>query len=109
MVLYRAVILDFYDFQASSEYRFEVHYQEHEVVRETPAFYIIKINGKERRVGKKSINQFAATTKEKAFKDLRFRNRFQIRILQSSLKNAEAVREFLKLTTNSNGYDIKPE
>ena len=109
MVLYRAVILDFGEFDLSSVVRFEVHYQEHEVVRETPAFYIIKINGKERRVGKKSINQFAATTKQKAFKDLQFRNRFQIRILKSSLKNAEAVQEFLNSTTNSNGYNIKPE
>ena len=52
MKLYRAIVNNTHDHY--DDPGFALYYQEHEVIRETPAFYIIKINGKEKRIGKKS-------------------------------------------------------
>jgi hypothetical protein len=86
--LYRAVVIDFGD-------SLVLHYQKHVVVRETAAFYVVMINRKERRVGKHSRSQFAATTKEKALMDAFHRNIRHRTILKSRMTFADRAANFL--------------
>jgi hypothetical protein len=95
MVLYRAIVEnhgDDEDFLKSTLY---IWYQEFEVIRETLHFYIIKVNGKERKVGKKSKSQFASSSKEKALMDAFYRNKRHRSILNARLAYAKKVRDFL--------------
>ena len=99
MKLYRAIVNNTHDHY--DDPGFALYYQEHEVIRETPAFYIIKINGKEKRIGKKSKSQFAAPTKEKALMDAFYRNLRHRSILNSRMEYAKKVRDFIKEQINT--------
>ena len=94
MKLYRAIV----EKNHISEiiYELSLDYKQFEVIRETHYFYIIKVNGKEKRIGKKSKAQFAATTKEKALMDAWHRNRFYRSILSAKTKHANMVKDFIK-------------
>ena len=96
MLLYRSVVIDNYDFDFWESTDFKIHYSEHLVIRETLEFYVVKINGKERRIGKYSRRQFATTTKEKALMDAWHRNATHKGILRARLEYAERVGNFLK-------------
>ncbi|QQV91480.1 hypothetical protein M1M25_gp047 [Tenacibaculum phage Gundel_1] len=47
--------------------------EEHTVVRETPKTYLIRLNGKEKRISKTAKNTFAYKTKEKALNNYKKR------------------------------------
>ena len=96
MLLYRAVVIDNYDFDFTDTPDFKIHYQEHLVIRETFKFYVVRINCKERRIGKYSKRQFAVTTKEKALMDAWHRNATHKGILRAKLEQAERVGKFIK-------------
>ena len=94
MKLYRATVENICEhFDDPSFY---ILYKEFEVIRETPAFYIIKVNGKERKVGKKSKAQFAAATKEKSLIDAWHINRRYGSILNAKVEYAKKVNRFIK-------------
>ena len=93
MKLYRAQIVNYGDPYGYLD--LSIHIIEYDVIRQTDYFYIIKVNNKEKRVGKNSIKSYAAPTKEKSLNDLILRNYMQIAILKSKLIYAEKVKEFL--------------
>jgi len=100
MVLYRATVVNLQNDEDYLKSDIYIHYQDFNVIRETPAFYIIKVNGKERKVGKKSKAPFAATSKEKALMDAFYRNRRHRSILNARIEYAKKVRDFLKENIN---------
>lgn len=93
MILYRAIVENANEhFDDPSLF---VRYQEFQVIRETPAFYIIKVNGKDRKVGKKSKAQFASSSKDKALMNAFYRNKRHRSILNARISYAKKVRDFL--------------
>lgn len=98
MTLYRAIVNNAHEYYDDPS--LHIYYNEYEVIRETPAFYIIKLNNKDRKVGKNSKAPFAASTKEKALMDAWHRNRHHRSILNVRLEYAKKVRDFLKEQIN---------
>jgi len=96
MKLYRAIIENMFDQEDLLSSRINLIYDEFEVIRETTNFYIIKVNGKERKVGKESKAQFAAATKEKSLIDAWHRNRIYRSILKAKVEYAKKVNNFIK-------------
>ena len=96
MILYRASVLNLLNDENYWESEIQLCFETFIVIRETQCFFIIKVKGgKERKIGKKSIKAFAATTKEKALRDAWHRNSTYKGILRAKLKYAERVGKFL--------------
>ena len=96
MKLYRAIVENMMDDEDYLKSEIYLTYKEFEVIRQTECFFVIKINGKEKKIGKFSKNMFATFTKQKALKDAMFRNYRHISILNSRLIYAKKVKEFIK-------------
>ena len=95
MILYRAIVenlCDDEDYLVSTIY---LDYKEFNVIRDTLHFWIIKVNGKEKRIGKNSKAKFANITKEKALIDAWHRNSRHRSILNSKLLYARKVSNFI--------------
>ena len=100
MVLYRAIVENHGDHEDFLRTTLYVQYQEFKVIRETLHFYIIQVNGKDKRIGINSKAQFAASSKEKALMDAFHRNRRHRSILNARIEYAKKVRDFLKENIN---------
>ena len=96
MVLYRATVVNLQNDEDYLKSDIYIHYQEFEVIKETLHFYIIKVNGKNKRIGINSKRQFAAATKEKALMDAFYRIVRHKSILNARIEYAKKVRDFLK-------------
>lgn len=96
MKLYRAIVENLCNDEDYLKSEIYLTYKEFEVIRQTECFFVIKINGKEKKIGKLSRNQFATFTKQKALKDAWYRNRMYRSILDTKIKHAERVRDFIK-------------
>jgi hypothetical protein len=96
MTLYRASVINLCDNEDYLISQIELHLETFNVIRETQCFFIIKVKGKERKIGKKSIRAFAATSKEKALMDAWHRNSTYKGILRAKLHYADRVGKFLK-------------
>ena len=75
MTLYRAIVKNLGDDEDLLLCNLYLDIEQYNIIRESEFFYIIRVKGKERRVGKNSKSQFAATTQEKALSDAYLRNR----------------------------------
>ena len=95
MVLYRAIVENHGDHEDFLRTTLYVQYQEFKVIRETLHFYIIQVNGKDKRIGINSKAQFAASSKEIALMNAWHRNRRHRSILNARLAYAKKVRDFI--------------
>lgn len=96
MKLYRATVLNLCDDEDYLKSTIYLDYSQFYVIRETEHFYVIKLNGKEKRIGKKSKSQFASESKEIALNNAYHRNNRYRSILNSKLQYAKRVNNFLK-------------
>lgn len=101
MKLYRAVVENLHDDENYMNCTIYLNYEEYSIFRMTECFWIIKANGKFKRIGKNSKNQFASDTKEKALMDAWHRNRRYRSILNAKLEHAKRVNNFLKEQINT--------
>ena len=96
MVLYRAKVINLGNDEDYLKSEIFLEYEEYSIIRMTKFFWIIKVNGKERRVGKYSKAQFASSSKEIALNKAYHRNLRHMSILNMRLKYSKKVNEFLK-------------
>jgi hypothetical protein len=102
MLLYRATVMNLCDDEDYMKSTIYLDYTQFKVIKETFHFYIIKVNGKNKRIGINSKNQFATPTKEKALMDAWHRNRRYRSILNSKLEYAKRINNFIKEQINKN-------
>lgn len=96
MILYRAIVENLCDDEDYLKSTIYLNYEEYSIFRMTKCFWIIKVNGKYKKVGKNSKNKFATCSKEKALMDAWHRNRRYASILNAKLAYANRVRDFIK-------------
>lgn len=85
----------------------KIYTEKYFVLRQTKCFYIIKISGRERKVGINTTKRFANITEEGAIKDLYYRNRRTLRILNARLDYHYKGDKLLRELTGLNHSNIR--
>ena len=93
MRLYRASVYN--SNEGINPPKLNIDYAWYDVVCETPCFWIVKRNGKELKIGKKTKGKCDNVSKELAFADLYYRNKLATRFAKYRVKLCLEINKFL--------------